>query len=307
MTAHDRRIILHVGSPKCGSTYLQKVLLNNAARLEAQGCRYPHPGPGSTRSRHPGNAAHLEQLDRTRIEPLFAGNIHTVLLSHEDLYCSPQSGTALRALADKMGIALQVVAFIRPFSDFLFADYSQFMKQFFEPYLKARAPYDGLDLLGFAESRARAVPAARFLRGWARRSSSPLILASHRRIRPVFEDLLGPDVALDWTLPRGAANPSLRVEDCDAIAAAMRDAGRRDREIRQMFKAAFHATHLPDAGRSPERIAHIEALFAGENRAIQRHFGYDNRAPGSDATTDASGSTSAGSGAGAGSGDRPTR
>lgn len=296
MTGYDRRIILHVGSPKCGSTYLQKVLLNNATRLEAQGCRYPHPEPGSTHSGHPGNAAHLEKLDQTRIESLFAGDIHTVLLSHEDLYCPPKSSAALRTLTGRMGIELQVVAFIRPFSDFIFADYSQFMKQFFEIYLKARAPYDGLDLLGFAESRARAITAARFLRAWDRHSSSPLILASHRQIRPVYQNLLGPDVALDWTLPRGAANPSLRVEDCDAIAAAMRDAGRPSREIRQMFKAAFHTTHLPDAGRSPARITHIEALFAGENRALQHHFGYDNRAPRPDANTDAS----------AGSGGQPT-
>ena len=47
-----RRILLHIGSPKCGSTYLQRALLQNRDRLAAHGIRYPHDG-----GEHPGNAA----------------------------------------------------------------------------------------------------------------------------------------------------------------------------------------------------------------------------------------------------------
>ena len=37
-----RRLILHVGSPKCGSTFLQQVLLRNQAQLLAQLRLYLH-------------------------------------------------------------------------------------------------------------------------------------------------------------------------------------------------------------------------------------------------------------------------
>ncbi len=271
MQQGKRRIILHVGSPKCGSTYLQRVLLGNAELLETHGIRYPKP-PGA----HPGNAGALEQITRPEVEEMLAGGIHTLLLSHEDLYAVPHRGAGLRTIADALGLELQVVAFLRPISAFIFSDYSQFMKQFFETYLQSRTPYDGRDFEAFASYRLSLIKPATYLKKWEQLAHRPLILARHLEIRPVYERLLGPGPELDWHVPRVETNPSLRVEDCERIAEAMRDPARDDEEIRAMFRDAFHKTGQPDAGRSPRRVARIERMFARQNRELKKAFGFDN-------------------------------
>lgn len=270
-----RRIVLHVGSPKCGSTFLQQVMLGNAGALAAHGIAYPHSG-GS----HPGNAADIADLTAADVAALFAPGIHTIVLSHEDLYSLAKRGDALSKIARETGTQVQLVAFLRPFSEFVFGDYSQFMKQFFERFLKTRNPYDGRDFDAFAARRVETLRPAQFLRNWQSRfPETPLVLESHRRIRPVMEGLLGTEVPIDWDVPRARTNPSLRMEDCDRLAAAMRDPMVPAAAIRKMFKAAFSQVEEPDAGRTAARTARIEALFAAQNDALLRDFGFDNRLP----------------------------
>lgn len=267
-----RRIVLHIGSPKCGSTYLQQVMLQNRDRLSARGIHYPHDG-----GTHPGNAAALASVSRETVEGWFAQGAGTVVLSHEDLYGQPRRGDALAELAPTAGLEVQVVAFLRPFSEFVFGDYSQFMKQHFETYLASRNPYEGRDLRAFAERRVRNLKPAAFLRNWSKRFPDPsLILAGHRDIRPVMEGLLGVDEGMNWELHPSRSNRSLRMEDCDRIAAMMRDPGIADAEIRETFRAAFHNAGLPDAGRTPQRRDWLEDLFSEQNRLLRKQFGYDN-------------------------------
>ena len=276
----SRRIILHIGSPKCGSTYLQQVMRQNAERLLARGIRYPRSQGGS----HPGNAADLAGIDRVALEAMFADAVQTVVLSHEDLYALPKRGDALAALAPQAGIEVQLIAFLRPFSEFVFGDYSQFMKQHFETYLAERNPYGGRDFEAFARRRAETLTPAAYLRGWNRRfTETPIIVESHRNIRPTFERLLGADPKMDWKVQGSRSNPSLRMEDCERIAAAIRDPSVPPAEIREMFRAAFHRTAEQDAGRMPERKAWIEAQFAAQNALLEKHFGFDNRLPGTPA------------------------
>jgi hypothetical protein len=271
----SRRIVLHIGAPKCGSTYLQRVMLRNTATLEAAGIRYPHDGQS-----HPGNAASLGAIDRATLERHFSGGIHTVIFSHEDLFPNAQRGAALARLAAEDGTTVQIVVFLRPFSEMIFGDYSQFMKQFFDRYLASRDPYDGRDFEAFVLERARVLTPAAFLTRWqAIVPAPPLILDRHRRIRAVLEGLLGEGVVLDWRVPPSETNPSLRMEDCDRLAAAMRDPTIADDDIRAMFKAAFHRKGDPDGGRSAARVAWVEARFAGETGALLKRFGFDNRPP----------------------------
>ncbi len=270
-----RRIVLHIGSPKCGSTYLQRVMLRNAAALGAAGIRYPHDG-----SSHPGNAASLGTIDRATLDKHFSDGIHTVVFSHEDLFSNARRGTALAGLAAEVGAVVQIVVFLRPFSDLVFGDYSQFMKQYFDRYLASRMPYDGRDFEAFVLERVRVLTPATFLTRWRDVfPAPPLILEHHRRIRPVLEGLLGDGPALDWRVPPSDTNPSLRMEDCDRLAARMRDPAMTDDEIRDLFKAAFKCTGEPDAGRSDARRAWVEARFAGEARALLDRFGFDILAP----------------------------
>ncbi|MFZ5964879.1 hypothetical protein ACOXXX_18195 [Thalassococcus sp. BH17M4-6] len=271
-----RRLILHVGSPKCGSTFLQQGLLRNQAPLLDHGIRYPHDGGG-----HPGNAAEIDKLDRAGYEALFADGVHTVILSHEDLYSMARRGGPLAELVRRDGAGVHILAFLRPFSEFVFGDYSQFMKQFFERFLQDRRPYDGQSFDAFALRRVEKLQPVTFLSNWQRCfDGAPITVSGHRSIRDVVQGLLGPDVPIDWEVPHHQTNPSLRMIDCDRIAAAMRDPSVPEDKIRALFGEAFHLAGTPDPGRSPSRIARIEAAFAAQNAALRETFGYDNTLPG---------------------------
>lgn len=251
-------------------------MAQNEPVLRAAGLCYPRP-PGT----HPGNAGDLVTITRARLDDYFAEGMHTVILSHEDLYSLVKRGEPLAALTAQDGIEVQVIAFLRPFSEFMFGDYSQFMKQHFESFLKTRNPYDGRTFRQFCERRVATLTPARFLLNWQKRfPDRPLIVDSHRAIRSVMETLLGDAPALDWTVSRHDTNPSLRMEDCDRIVRAMRDPDRTDRDIRNMFRDAFHMTGQPDRGKTEARKNWVERAFAPQNAALLRHFGFDNRLPG---------------------------
>lgn len=271
MTA--RRLLLHIGSPKCGSTYLQQVFLRNVAALGKHGFCYPHTGSG-----HPGNAGDLAEIDAAKLDEMFVDGAHTLILSHEDLYGLPKRGDALAALVRPMDLDVQIVVFLRPFSEFVFGDYSQFMKQHFDHYLATRNPYDGRSFDDVAQRRFDRLWPAKFVSQWSERfPGRPVCLAHHTEIRPTIERLLPDLPALDWTVPVDMTNPSLRIEDCDRIAAAMRNPQIADHEIRQMFTEAFHRTAEHDAGRTAERVAMIETGFAAQNADLLAQFGFDNR------------------------------
>ena len=276
----NRKIILHIGSPKCGSTYLQQMLLKNTAVLRAHDMLYPHDG-GS----HPGNAGALDKITCATLESYFKGTTNTVILSHEDLYSlAATHGTPLVPLLDDMQIDVQLVAFLRPFSEFIYGDYSQFMKQYFPKFLAARNPYDGRDFTAFVQRRIDTMKPAAFLRRWqARFPQLPLALNSNRNIRATMTDLLGPELgeALCWDVPQSQVNRSLRMTDCEEIASAMRDPATPDNSIRAMFKEAVLNVAKPDSGKTPERSAWLEEQFAPQNLTLLKEFGFDNRlAPG---------------------------
>lgn len=273
-----RQIILHVGSPKCGSTYLQRVMLQNRDTLARNGIRYPHDG-----GTHPGNAANLGDINHKTLEDYFSDGIHTVVLSHEDLYSlAPKRADALAKRAPEADIDVQIIAFLRPFSEFIYGDFSQFMKQFFDTFLAERSPYGGRDFEAFAQRRITTLRPAAFLRNWQTRfPDNPLILSGHRDIRAVLERLLGMPIAdqLNWAVDPDLSNKSLRMQDCDQIAAAIRDSTVPDRHIRDMFLTAFKHTNSPDAGRTAARTQWLESQFAKQNEDLLQQFSFDNRHP----------------------------
>lgn len=269
-----QKIILHIGSPKCGSTYLQRVLLNNQKMLQEHGVAYPHDG-GS----HPGNAASLDKITAAQLKSMFAG-ANMLVLSHEDLFARAPVAKALAKHATTLGAQVQVVAFLRPFSEFVFGDYSQFMKQHFETFLNKRTPYNGRGFEEFAVDRSRNLAVTTYFKSWGALFPHQRIILGHPKdIRSVIEPLLGVE-GLNWDVERHATNPSLRMEDCDRIAAAIRDRSISAPTIKQMFKDAFFHTGQSDAGKTADRIAWLEALFAQQNRNLLEAFDFDNRLPG---------------------------
>jgi hypothetical protein len=267
-----RSILLHTGAPKAGSTFLQRVLLQNRDRLAAAGIAYPHPGPG-----HPGNAGELRGMDAEGFAALFAGGAGRVILSHEDLFATEREAEPLARLARAEGVEVQRLVFLRPWSAFCIGDYSQHLKQHFDRYLAARAPFDGRSLDEMAARRAAQVDPVAIFRRWDRViPHPPLILAPHTAIRATIERLTGV-CDLDWAVPRHLTNPSLRLCDIEAVAALMRDPAVPPEAVKRAFLDAFAQVDEPDSARTPALIARIEALFAPHNRALLEHYGYDNR------------------------------
>lgn len=269
----SRRIVLHIGAPKCGSTYLQRVMLRNSAGLSAAGINYPHDG-----GKHPGNAAKIGKFDFTIFEAMF-DNAETVILSHEDLLSRPECGHSLTRFAEQTGTDLILLAFLRPFSDIVFGDYSQFMKQYFETYLAKREAYDGQDFATFAQARRKVVNTAGFLVEWAKLVAPKRpIIARHTAIRPALEPFLHA-AEIDWNVPRDVTNPSLRMEDCDRIAHAIADSTIAPDNVREMFREAFKKTGLPDDGKTVERRALVTELFDRQAQQLKATFGFDVEAP----------------------------
>ena len=267
-----RTVVLHIGAPKAGSTFLQRAMLRNRDRLAQYRIAYPHHGQN-----HPGNAGDLRLLDEPTFARLFEGGARTVVLSHEDLFARPGDGRTLARLARAGRVRLRVLCFLRPWSEFCAGDYSQHLKQHFDRYLIERRAFDGLDFEGLAAKRAREMNPVGFLSGWDGLAGEPVTVASHRRIPEVMEATLGV-AGLDWTMPRHLANPSLRLVDCEAIAAMIHDHAVPNETIRRAFREAHHHTAEPDPARSAERMAAIETMFEAQNAGLLAARGFDNRA-----------------------------
>lgn len=268
-----KKILLHVGAPKCGSTFLQEVLRRNADRLSSHGIHYPIVGDG-----HPGNASSLRAFDEGWIKAKASDGIHTVILSHEDLLFSSKEADRVHVakLTAELGIDVSILVFIRPFSQMVFGDYSQHMKQFFKIYLKDRLAYDGLDFENFSKTRIKTFTLFTALKTWRDScGDADLVIMPHTRIRDRLSSALALD--LDWNVPKTSVNLSLRIQDCEKIAAAMTDADLSDEAIRTMFFEAFVDAGSEDAGKTQERIDMIESLAAEENARLLEVFGYDNR------------------------------
>lgn len=266
----SRKLIVHIGAPKCGSTYLQRVLLRNRETLSASGIAYPHNG-----GRHPGNGMTALAMLPEDLSSLF-DNHHTAVFSHEDLFgAAPRARKFARAVKDS-DLEVVILAFLRPFSEFIFGDYSQFIKQGLEQFMAERRAFGGRGFEQFAVDRSHMLTCNGFLRQWQDLfPDADLILKSHRSLRTELGRLLGVS-AIDWQVPSDQANPSLRMEDCDRIVAAINDPDIAPAEIHEMMKTALKKTGGRDAGRTAIRTAWIEALFQRQNEALLRNFQFDN-------------------------------
>lgn len=247
-------------------------MLKNSTILLENGIYYPHKGCG-----HPGNAANLSIYDTAFMNRISAGGVRILVLSHEDLLYNPKQADFLLETVTKLDISVQLVAFIRPFNEIIFGDFSQHMKQFFEDYLKDRNPYGGNDFESFARLRMEKLKACKNLSAWQKRFSGlPMIIDKHTNIRPVFVDLF--EFELDWQLPLREVNRSLRIEDCENIAKVMLNTKISDQDIRVFFEQAFHNTELKDAAKTMDRVKFVETIADDENACLMNKFGLDNKA-----------------------------
>ena len=210
-----KHLILHIGAPKCGSTYLQKVLLKHQRQLRTQGVNYPHTGTGTG---HPGNADRITDVSPHWLTATFGG-FHTAVLSHENLFSQAKSAIRLGRLCALNDVQVTIFCVLRPFPDMVFADYSQFLKQNFQTFCDAGRAFDGMDFRQFAQSREPKWQVHQFLADWsAALPQAQLTLCPLYSLQAGFCDIVPQAQTLDWALPRWQANPSLPMALCEQIA-----------------------------------------------------------------------------------------
>lgn len=145
-------------------------------------------------------------------------------------------------------------------------------------YIAKRLPYEGRSFEQFTLDRFRSINYFLALKKWSEHfPKNPMIIARHKDIRLTIQKNIGCEINLNWELKHSLSNPSLRMEDCDRIAAAMTDASVSKDQIREMFQDSFSSVKKTDMGKTIERRAWIEAIYEPLTTAILKKFGFDNR------------------------------
>lgn len=130
------RVIIHIGSTKTGSTYLQHFLEENRPALLRQGIWYPEVGLFWQKGRAHKQAGHAH-IGRAAIRrnylyqdyiaaglELAEGKIHTIILSSESFFLN----TKTVALADYFaGCNVEIVCYLRSQDDWANSQYAEFV------------------------------------------------------------------------------------------------------------------------------------------------------------------------------------
>ena len=156
-----RRLVLHIGYPKTGTSTLQRFLFTHRARLSELGVLYPMPEADLRPAQHnlawslstgyrfdPGSLTFENVADQLR-----AAEQEVVVISSEDFVQRPDPASAVervRAFAEQAGVTLDVVAFVRPQHAYINSLYTQRTKFFneprrFRPFVKRAVNFPLLD------------------------------------------------------------------------------------------------------------------------------------------------------------------
>jgi hypothetical protein len=286
------RAILHIGTPRTGTTSFQHILVRHRKSLEARGILYPELTPRSAAMPHLSHQHLGEVLDGrrpvsergellARLEALLAAtSADTVVISYESLCQIPARLGAARRLAavlTRQGFTPEILITVKPQAELANSSYtwrSQFLReqrgfadflraQFTSPWLR----YEGLFAPWLAEAggRARAVP----LRD--RRSPAPLV-------ERIFAELeLGDRVAglltpQDMTLMENRSPGPVAVEVSRRLRRQGAHLGLNGR-VREATR------FIEDAARgSGHDLTPFNGLHPALVRAMERHFAAGNDA-----------------------------
>ncbi|WP_025564769.1 hypothetical protein [Psychromonas sp. SP041] len=151
MVDMKKKLIIHIGTPKTGTSFLQEVCIKNYDKLLASGVLYPGVESNSfvKKANIPINASHIlryffNKLDKESIcnlikndfISLFNFNVNTVLISDETLiaYNVPNQGNlfifeCLIEVCKVLNIELSFVAYYRKPSKYLPSHWAQLVKK----------------------------------------------------------------------------------------------------------------------------------------------------------------------------------
>ncbi len=221
-------LYLHIGTPKTGTTHLQKFFWNNAAALEKQGYVYPHfkkfPDIG-----HPRNGAFIKQsfkLKKNQLiflseyEELYSSNIHAlndlaaqysnIILSDEGLWNS--NNGYLKYFVDTMksdAIQIKVIVYLRVQDLYIQSLWAQKVKERFPKTFQEYLSIGGVDFTRFYYSK-RLDEVAQLV------GKENMIVRVYEKSQFINQDLtddffqsIGLTLTTDFILPEKESNPSI--------------------------------------------------------------------------------------------------
>lgn len=263
-------MILHIGAPKCGSSFLQHAMLQNDKLLRKCSILYPQLDPA-----HPGTTSFLNDISSEMLEEWFS-QADTLFFSHENWMArAPTCADKFLERIKPFDVKIEVIVFLRPFHEFSYADISQSFKQDFTTYLKTRTPLKGLSFEEHAQKRANDIRVWEFLEDWANFVGVENIsVHSSKHIQQVVERILDLNV-LNWEIPVTKVNKSLRISDCDRLVEMLQDETCSDEEIIAFFQSAYLNIGLHDEGRTPTRTKLFQALFERHYTYLRERFNFE--------------------------------
>ena len=293
-----RRLVVHVGTPKTGSTSIQYALAGLDPPLRERGIHVPSAG-----RRHAASARHANLLrsltgfryDATRggwgelAEEIRASDAHSFVISDEALARTRAKNVAgaiaaIRGLAADCALRVDIVAYVRPQCQYLESSFAEDVRTG-----RVQQPFDGYTAEEFAMRRVERHPWLDYRRvfaPWRAAFGERVAVTPFERSR-LAGGLLGHFLGL-----LGAGELAARADDAPAnvrcgakelevrrlTALALRRGGIDHRRVVRVLEAldGLATLLLPDApfaGLSGDRARALMDRFAGANAAFARDYG----------------------------------
>jgi len=155
--AQIRRIILHIGRHKSGTSALQHFLTSHRDFLNLQGILYPRSGTGQNSIAHHNLAricqhGELNGLDLTQLISTLSWEIrphhHTLIVSSEEFQNLSRMSGIRQFVRSFPGAEVDVVCYVREYVDYLMSSYRQAVQnqgkfQTFDQFCQYRYPSRG--------------------------------------------------------------------------------------------------------------------------------------------------------------------
>lgn len=258
------KYVIHIGAPKCGSTYLQTLLRDNESLLAENDWVLP-----GLDQKHPGTSLGILESYKDVLNDAIVCN-KSAVVSHEGLFGSALKAKAMLEYARSNFDEVVVIAFVRPIEDIVFSSYSQLLKTSYKEHWMQ----DGSSLTGFDDfaRQYKEKPGMDLaLNRWSKLTDNINIqVHQHTTIRDVFKEILQLDLADRVKLSK--ANKSFRVCDCEETVARLQNDKLSWEEAIKIWKRNARSAEKPDAGKTKLRKSEIRNSMHKTIISINRKF-----------------------------------
>ena len=292
----ERRLVVHVGTPKTGTTTIQRALTALEPQLRQRGVCIPAAGRGGRRlAVHAGlrQALKTRAPDPTRgvlgelLDELRASDAQQFVVSDEGLSrnFAPQAPKAIAKLAESAGLDVAIVGYVRPQCQYIESLYAQMVKNGW-----GWLPFDvfvGVSLLRRFRPRQCWLDYSRLFAPWRETFGDRVIITPLEPSRFAhglvahFLGLLGVDEPA-WRPREARANLRLGAKETEvrrltgAKLSGLRPTGHSQPIMKRLTELPrLLPSDAPFAGLSRAQSLDLMEFFAVANAAFAREYGID--------------------------------